>query len=1467
MKRKFMAIIMAAALVFQGTFGAGATLASADSEGAPSDAAVSATDTVTDAVYGPDGRQGANILLAASVSPVITDNLITNAEIRNQKPEYDPATGDLVIKGDRIQDIRPAVKDEVAVIYTWSFPNESHGYGDGSTFTFQLPDKFKIGQRLTGDLDGEVGEYTVEPDGEVTFTFNDSIVGQKLKGYFYVWVSFDENKFGDGLEQQIDFSSNGLGIIDVHFANTAEDKLKKSGKANRNGFNSDEIEWTIDFNQGEKEIQNAVLADTLPAGLELAGPIEIRKLQVQIDGSVKEGAAERTETAFPISLGDINEAYRVTYKTSVEAPTTGSFTDRPYSNKAVLTGDNIEDDQAAGTVRISFNEPLNKVSKAYDPVTQRITWKIEYNYNQQTLEPFNPADPNKPNVAWLKDQFDTTKQRLVEEAGEVNVRVYEVELDDSGKVVNRTGPIDSSAYTVTKTADGFEFKFNQGINSAYDIEYQTESINRVYANDRITNSVELKNGMIKSAEQGIRENIFAKSVNKEDFNKKEIEWKLVLNSDLKDMSDIVITENYAGRFMKLVPDSLQITGAHKDDFELEANADDPDYEIGFVLKLKSGITINSEHVFTFTTTFDPTMGMPLDNRYRNEATLDWKEAGVQQTAILKSASVTAQSYTIENGNKIGDYSAKDKAITWKIDVNYNLFDIQDAVVRDTYTGNQSYLDGSIQVNKLVLDSRNNAVAIGEEIKPKSPDNPNGFDFQLNPDGKGFTLNLGNIGKTAYRVEYKTSLAGEFPIVDTYSNHATLHDGTVLRFEKSAEVEPAHGGKYINKTGRQQGTTDIAAWTVSINPSQSYIPAGSELTDTLSDNQILLPDTLNLYKTDMPADNSGNVSIKAGLVDPEDYELAVNGNTFTFTFKEALTTAFILEYQSYINADNGDRITNKAEFAGQDSSVKGGDGQEGVKVSLAGAGGGASGGRAPIQIVKVDDRGRPLEGAVFEIYNASGTVLLETLPATNASGETTSLKEYRFNGTDGLPYRIKEVSAPAGYLLDPEYGAGTGKPVAFKNDGPFTVENKKIRQGFQFTKVDAADPSKKLKGAVFDVYVKNGADREFIETLTSGEDGTIAKGDLAPGEYELVETKAPDYYQLNAQPVAFTIIANQTEIVTRDVPNERGSGGKLVITKVNAKDQTVLSGIEFELRDSANAVVGKESTDLDGLIEFDNLPYGLYTLVEIQAEGFVIEKPETEVSIKEPVTALTIENKPIDRSVKLIKTNAAKTLRLQGAVFELLAQSVFFDAQGNYEFKKVESIDPAKLITDRNGELFLDQLEPNKYRLVEISAPAGYVLDKTPIEFEITDKQTEPVILEKTNNLIYTPTNPGGGGDPGNPGTPWNPETPVDPEQPEQPEQPGDGTVEVPEDPSTSDGTGGEKPQPDQDQPTDVELDEDGNPLGGTRGALPSGDSDGKPGNGLLPKTGEGSLLPWQLTGVAFILAGLWFRRKRKQQES
>lgn len=1443
----------------------------------------------------PEEAEPADVapLAAAAAASEIQENLITSVQMYNQKPE-EGSNGQIEVRGDKIEDIRPRISDEVAVVFTWGFGDDAHAYGDGSTFTFRLPDKFIIGSQLKGGLDGGVGEYVVNPDGTIVFTFNEMVEHAKLEGNFYVWLHFDESKMEDGLKQRIDFSGAGQGTIDVNFANTAKDGIQKSGSANNNNFNSNQINWTVDFNQGEKSMTNVVLEDTLPSGLSLQGDIEIRELQVQLNGSVKEGPVVDRAAQFPVDLGDINKAYRITYTTSVQGPTSAPYTGVVYANEVTLTADQSEYNESdVGRVTVSFNEPLNKSGQesAYDPVTQTITWKVQYNYNQQTITQAN---------AWLEDRFDTAKQRLVTDS----LNVYEVEIQSDGRPGAKTLVVPSE-YTVngvgTGFEEGFKLQFNSDINKAYEIEYKTQAIHRVYENETIVNTVNTQDGTTKEGRKNIEEVILAKSVKSEDFNAKEIEWQIVLNRDQKEMTDIVITDDYSGRHMKLVPGSLQISGDQKDQFEAAPAVADPadvNFEKGFRIHLKPGGIIDKQHVITYKTSFDPTAGMPTNNEYRNTATLNWKEADIAQAAIAKSAVVRPQSYTIENGNKRGDYSARDKAMTWTIDVNYNLFDIQEAILKDAYTGNQSFVDGSLKVYELELKGANNVTSVGNEITISSAQ------FQLDPDGKGFTLNLGDIGKKAYRVVYQTSLDGEFAVEGSYSNHAVLTDGEggPVRFDKTAAVTPAHGGVYVNKTGRQEGTSDLASWVVNVNPSQSFVAAGSQLTDTLSSNQILLADSLKLYEVQLPANNSGNVSVKAGLVDPSEYDLLVNGNTFTFTFKNDINTAYLLEYQSYINADDGDRIENKVEFAGQSFSVVGEGNQSGIRVSLAGAGGGASTGLGKVKVHKIDDTGKPLEGVVFAIYNASGTILLETLEPTDENGMAESSRNYRLHLTTGIPYRLKELAAPAGYLPDPNFASASGQTILFKDaEAAFEIINEQIRQGFELTKWDAADSTKVLEGAVFELYHIQGSTREKLDELTTGVSGRIAKGDLEAGTYELVEIQAPDFYMVDSTPIPFTITANQTQIVTLTKTNQLGTGGKLTLTKVNAKDQSPLSGIEFELRDSANNVVDTGVTNQQGIIEFSNLTYGVYTLVETKAEGFVIETPETKVPITQPDTQITIENKENDRSVKLVKYNASRTQHLQGAIFELRAQSAVMGPDGEWLFNVVTGIDPAALTTDLHGELHLQQLEPNTYQLVEVKAPSGYQLERTPVTFEITNQQTEAVVVEKTNQAIpvsggpsepYNPGTPSTGGTP-QPTTPNNPDpdklgTPVQ-------ETPGisvPGTiVTTPSVPSEENGGtdkpgnhSEESPSPSAPEAVDGEVTgpqvTEGEDTGEEGVLTPSvgeeSESEGSSGSnshtsaqGMLPKTGEESSMAYTVSGLMLIAIGsasyLYFRRRERFQ--
>ncbi|WP_120464441.1 collagen binding domain-containing protein [Paenibacillus aceti] len=1431
-------------------------------EGESEDAAVTAQESVTENVYGSEGPQS---------GIGITDkfSLIT-VEMYDDKPIYDENSGALHPNGKRLDspDYLANADRPVAIIFDWEL-EDGHPYSAGSAYTFTLPDKFAIPDVLSGSLTGGVGDYVVTPAGTVTFTFNDSIDhGLGYEGQFFVWIEFNKQKFGDGLEQLFEFAS--AGSIVVNFKNTATDQLIKNVN-NPKGFNSDEVEWTVDFNQQEQAIQGAELNDQLGDGLSLKDDIKVYELIVNIDGTVKEGSLFRTEQEFPIKLGDIHKAYRVKYKTHVAAPTEEPFLNREYKNAVTLTGnDGKYSKETSASVYISFNEPLNKKVTNSDTVStaagikRTIDWAIEYNYNLQKI--------GQPIIKDIFNPNNKVKLKLADN----KFNVYKVTIDSYGHAL-RDALIDKSEYDLQVLQDnagfetGFTLEFKNTITEAYLIEYQTEIEERVYEDQNVTNSVTFGN-IEKSASHWIGELIFRKNVKHEDFNEKEIEWELVLNEDRIEMSNIVIKDDYAGNHMNLLPESIKVNDQEltKSPFKLMPQ---DDYSEGFTLQLKSGEVIKDPVTITYKTSFDPKAGKPADGAYENRATLTWKDLNGSHQ-LDKQAKVTPQDFTNNNGRKIGTYSAKDKEITWTVIANYNLFNVENATITDSLTGNQTYIKDSFEVNKLILDSKNNTVSIGEVVT--------NYNLKIADDDKSFELSLGKIGKEAYQVKYRTSLDGNFPIEGIYSNYAALLDGTTSLFEQKAEVTPKHGGELLYKQGRQEGKTDKAAWKVTINPSQSYIPAGSVLTDTLSDNQILLADSLRLYKTDLPAGNNGEISTigeplnKDGNQDNDFFKLEVQDNTFTLTFKKELKTAYILQYESYINADSGERIENEAKFAGRIASVEGNDGAKGIQVSLAGAGGGVSTGNGQLKIHKLDDLNQPIEGVIFELWNASNTALLETL-ITDSNGNAKTVKKYRYNGkTEGLPYKLKEVSTPSGYLADPDYATDQGKDIYFKDpEVPFTIVNEIIRQGFELIKTDSSDPNKKLKGAKF---VLNKITSTFplgipIDVLETDTEGRIAKGGLESGKYQLVEITAPEFYELDTRPVTFEIKENQTTFVPLSKTNAWGLDGKLIVTKVNAKDQSAIPGVEFELRDSSNAIVAEGVTDQNGLIKFNNLKYGNYTLVEIKADGYVIEQAETAISINQPETSRTIENKVNDRSVHLSKYNSSKDQRLAGAVFELWEQSPIFDQDGNYLYQLVKDIDTAKLTTDKNGELFLDNLKPNKYHLIEVKAPAGFLLDKTPVQFEISDQQTETIFVEKINTSLpnsgggdnWNSSGNGGGG--GGTTTPVSP-TPPHPVNSDKESEPGENP-----DSRQPGQTDPENRQTVNPEPTTEELTEsqEETPITPAAETSDKGRAEGAKNQAskgkVLPKTGESSLLPYQLTGLALIAVGatLYLLRRRQLQ--
>ncbi|WP_342025681.1 collagen binding domain-containing protein [Cytobacillus pseudoceanisediminis] len=1380
---------------------------------------------------------------------VITENILTDVVLKDGA-------------GKNIEDIRVDQGSKVRIEYQWSIP-AGHDYSGGAVFTFTLPDKFKTDRLLTGNLDGGAGTYEVSSNGAVTFIFNETIDdGTGLTGNFYVEREFDMGKFSGSTKQEVQFPIKGTEkVILVHFKNN-KSEMDKTGAANK-VINPSEIKWVVDFNLGENKMNSTLFKDTLPDGLEIdMDSIEVYQLNVNLDGSVIAGnllnnyTPIKTADGFEIPFNEIDSAYRVKYSTKI----TGTA-DKTFTNEATVSSTDLSDIKQTANVPVKFSQPLGKSSIAYDSSNQTITWAIQYNYNEQEI---------LSEDAWIKDTFDTVHQVLVDSSFEV----YTMTIKEDGSASKSGTPLEKGIdYTVVPDVSGFKLQFKNDVATAYEITYQTKAINRVHEDSySVTNKAEIYDGTSESATRNIKQVIFQKNSANVDYNQKTIEWNILLNDDNKKMDQVTITDSFEGQNLKLIEDSLIIEGLEPEDYTLVPNFN---YGEGFKIFFNNSIT--GSHLIKYKTIFDPRKPIP-NGGYKNSATLNWFEEGVQQSPITKSAKIAPDSYTNKNGNKTGVYNARTKEITWTIDVNYNLHEIKDALIRDFYSGEQTLVEDSLKVYHLRLNGGPDGVSLGEEKTDFS------MEVKEDPEGKdGFEIKLGTIN-TAYRITYKTSLKG-LPVDASYSNNAILQDGDggTPIFKQSVSVLPKHGGEYIQKNGTQGTGADLefSLWSVHINRSQSYLKAASVLSDTLSENQILIQDSINLYKT---AVSENGTLTKANLEDPSKYTLAVSGNTIQLTFNDEVEESYVLEYKAFINADHGEEVSNKVQFAGKSTGDVQRSDNEKFAVSFSEAGGGAfPSGKGNFKVVKTDaDTNMPLAGAIFGLYDKSGTALLEKLE-TDEKGEA-EFKAYKYKS-----YKLKELTPPVGFVISDEYK--TGKEITFtETDQTFTVANKKLLQAVELTKLDQADASKNLEGAEFELYKKSNAGFFKVSSHTTDENGQIIINELPPGDYQFVETKAPLHYLLDTSPIGFTIEEEQTAAVKVKKANERGKGS-LTIKKVDAADEkTRLKGAEFELYDEKGQFIDRTATDAEGLAVFKDLPFDSYLIKETKApSGYAIDPASVNIpiTIDAPTKELTVKNHKIIHAVKLTKAelgNPSKTLK--EARFILMYKK---DKNSEYALADVKG----EYTTDETGVIYKEDLEPGFYQFIETKAPPGYLLDTTPVEFTIEEEQIHTVSLTKLNRRIPAgggetpdpegPGNPGGEEpdpeDPGNPGGEEpDPEDPGNPggEEPD-PEDPGNPGEEEP-DPEDPGNPGGEKPdpedpgnpggeKPDPENPNEERPDSEEPHTPGISKELNQNGHHGdngltKPGT-TLPKTGEKANIG-MLAGAGFIIFGVWillYRRK------
>ncbi|PEP31344.1 collagen-binding protein, partial [Bacillus wiedmannii] len=206
-------------------------------------------------------------------------------------------------------------------------------------------------------------------------------------------------------------------------------------------------------------------------------------------------------------------------------------------------------------------------------------------------------------------------------------------------------------------------------------------------------------------------------------------------------------------------------------------------------------------------------------------------------------------------------------------------------------------------------------------------------------------------------------------------------------------------------------------------------------------------------------------------------------------------------------------------------------------------------KGSVELIKLDDvDNSTLEGAIFKIVDHNGL---------DVRTDLTTDKDGKISVSDLRPgdYQFVETKAPIGYDL-------SAKPIPFtitkgqSQVTSVTALNSLTTGSMELTKIDI-DHHGTLEGAIFNILDHDG--KVVREGLQTDGHGKLIVNDLKPGNYQLVETKAPKGYQLDASPINFTIEKAQAAPLQITVSNKKidsSSGGDdKPITPPNKEEET------------------------------------------------------------------------------------------------------------------------------------------------------------------------------------------------------------------------------------------------------------------------------------------------------------------------
>ena len=387
-------------------------------------------------------------------------------------------------------------------------------------------------------------------------------------------------------------------------------------------------------------------------------------------------------------------------------------------------------------------------------------------------------------------------------------------------------------------------------------------------------------------------------------------------------------------------------------------------------------------------------------------------------------------------------------------------------------------------------------------------------------------------------------------------------------------------------------------------------------------------------------------------------------------------------------------------------------------------------RGSLEVTKTSEDGLA-EGMTFHLSGTS----LSGLPVDEyAVTDSTGVARFE-NVLIGTGYVLEEVDTPIRYVV-PEAQTAT---IEWNEVTDKTVNNilKKFRVTVTKSDVETGTPQGdgSLAGATYGLYKGD----TLIDSYTTDENGQFTTDyyvcdsdwtirEINPSEGYLVDSTI---HHVGAEPELYTIELNDT---ANDVTEQIIKGDIAIIKHTDDGEtgiETPEEGAEFQiyLKAAGSYDAAKDSErdvlvcDENGFAQSKKLPYGTYIVHQTKGwEGReLMDDFEVYIARDGQAYRYLINNANFESFIKVVKVDAETgvTIPYAGAGFQIYRPDGS-KVEMTFTYPTPTTIDT--FCTNSEGYLVTpEKLEYGSgYSLVEVQAPYGYVLDSTPVYFDVTE---------------------------------------------------------------------------------------------------------------------------------------------------